>query len=86
LKNKALTLKNCAIEYESFINVIDDKSFLTDLITEKYKSIYTIATTAPLNQEITKSLDLNNSISDLYTEWKGIQTEIETANQLTLAN
>jgi hypothetical protein len=85
LKHKALTLKNCAVAYESFIKIIDDKSFLTDLITEKYKSIYTIPASAPLNQENTKNLDLNNTISDLYTEWKGIQTEIETANQLNLA-
>jgi hypothetical protein len=85
LKNKALTLKNCAVEYESFITIIDDKSFLTDLITEKYKSGYAIPATAPLNQESTKNLDLNKSISDLYTEWKGIQTEIETANKLNKA-
>jgi hypothetical protein len=85
LKNKALTLKNCAGEYESFINIIDDKTFLTDLITEKYKSGYAIPAYAPLNQENTKNLDLNKSISDLYTEWKGIQTEIKTANKLNLA-
>jgi hypothetical protein len=85
LKNKVQTLKNCAGEYESFINIIDDKTFLTDLITEKYKSGYAIPAYAPLNQENTKNLDLNKSISDLYTEWKGIQTEIKTANKLNLA-